>query len=278
MHRSDCHGPPRRGEEESELEPVGVLPKQYSNKAPRGGASKKEPSALLSYVRPLDRNLQAPQGAGVRPFPREVGHRHDKGKERLYPVHERVHVRRQRAELRAQVPGRGGVEHFVRRFCRQAKAQQPQACSRPGGPLEESWTAQRIRKSTTWTFPSSSSAWTARCAYPTVNLPRRGYRGDSWVDCVKGVKVNAPTQYTHDDRTDPSRMKNRPYTGKGTFVHREPFMATGKDGKLPVEQLNVVYYKGHETIRDHNFSISNVFKASLPHANWRQNGAVAAPT
>ena len=72
-------------------------------------------------------------------------------------------------------------------------------------------------------------------------------------------------------------MKNRPYTGKGTFVHREPFMATGKDGKLPVEQLNVVYYKGHETIRDHNFSISNVFKASLPHANWRQNGAVAAP-
>ena len=23
-------------------------------------------------------------------------------------------------------------------------------------------------------------------------------------------------------------MKNRPYTGKDTFVHREPFMATGK--------------------------------------------------
>ena len=140
------------------------------------------------------------------------------------------------------------------------------------------------------------------------------YRKDSWADCVQGVKANAPTQYTHDDRTDPSRMKNRPYTGQNT-VQREPMLTTPHlcefldadtfsrvcrrhyDGAValnravgdplkyvPVEQLNTIAYKHLTNIRNQDYSTSNVYKSVFQEdpdgakaINWRQNGAEAAP-
>ena len=47
--------------------------------------------------------------------------------------------------------------------------------------------------------------WKARHGRNSMSIEEY-YRYPS---CYKGVKANAPTHYTHDDRTDPSRMKNR---------------------------------------------------------------------
>ena len=44
----------------------------------------------------------------------------------------------------------------------------------------------------------------------------------AYPSCYRGIKANAPVHYTHDDRTDPSRMKNRP----AEIGTREPILQT----------------------------------------------------